>query len=150
MGAVTVYKSQTATIHENSCRMGGKMTKTAATMRRHSESLAERQARVGIVANPHRVPLNVPVSREVWSRWPDLRARTRRLNNAQDAARAQDRDALTGFAQSVRWPTTGRAMGRWQIMLHASCAARVAIFLVLGAMVLAALGYALLHTSILL
>ncbi|NBB97968.1 MAG: hypothetical protein GVY34_07315 [Alphaproteobacteria bacterium] len=70
---------------------------------RRRESLAARQARVGIVANPHVVTLPRPVPRDVWTRWPDLRATKRRAQAAR--AGAQDRRdlaAMDAFVRSVR------------------------------------------------
>jgi hypothetical protein len=57
--------------------------------RRQAESLAARQARVGIVANPLKPPSRVPAPREVWVRWPDLRS----------ARRCKDKDHLSPLPQ---------------------------------------------------
>lgn len=97
------------------------------TMRQKIQ-LAERQARVGIVANPATVHLPVIAPRETMARWPDLRSprRLRRLGLAPRSAsdsglseRALDDFAdeirqkrragrgLFGFVQTlVRWPGT--------------------------------------------
>ncbi|MBN2761271.1 MAG: hypothetical protein JXQ79_12290 [Rhodobacteraceae bacterium] len=77
----------------------------AGTVKRRSETLADRQARVGIVANPKRVPVNVPVPRDVWARWPDLRSAHRRKSKTgphAKTAQLQDMDAFEEFVRSVR------------------------------------------------
>lgn len=71
--------------------------------RRQSESLAARQARVGIVANPHKPPAKAPAPREVWVRWPDLRSARRCKDAAQPAPIVEDEMArMDAFVRSVR------------------------------------------------
>lgn len=79
------------------------ITDGAGGVRRRREGLAARQARVGIVANPRRVVMQRPVPREVWTRWPDLRASIRR--KAKKVARPPQPDdcaAFDAFVRSVR------------------------------------------------
>jgi hypothetical protein len=80
--------------------------------RRRRETLADRQARVGIVANPKRISLNTPVPRDVWTRWPDLRSAHRRKPKLQAAAHVppvEDPDPLANFAHSVRGASSAQA-----------------------------------------
>lgn len=88
------------------CSGAGMTTSIAAgTAKRRGETLTDRQARVGIVANPKRVPINVPVPRDVWTRWPDLRSAHRRKSKAgphSQTAPSQDMDAFEEFVRSVR------------------------------------------------
>lgn len=79
------------------------LSKAKLAERRRSETLADRQARVGIVANPNRVPLQAPVPRDVWTRWPDLRSAHRRKNRPQSmGVHLSDPDPLADFVRSVR------------------------------------------------
>lgn len=68
--------------------------------------LADRQARVGIVANPASVTLPRVTPRESIARWPDLRSprRLRRLGVAKRPRPDPDvtADALGQFANEVR------------------------------------------------
>jgi hypothetical protein len=80
---------------------------------RHRLGLAERQARVGIVANPAHIPLPVHPPREVLARWPDLRS-PRRLRHYGITPRDRfDLDlsthALDSFADEVRQKRSGMA-----------------------------------------
>lgn len=71
--------------------------------RRQTESLAARQARVGIVANPHKPPAKLPAPREVWVRWPDLRSARRCKDTPQPSHSAEDDMArMDAFVRSVR------------------------------------------------
>jgi hypothetical protein len=73
--------------------------------------LAERQAKVGIVANPAQIALPIIPPREVMARWPDLRS-PRRLRHLGVAPRDRfDLDlsphALDEFADELRQKRTG-------------------------------------------
>lgn len=50
---------------------------------RQSEPLRERQARVGIIANPAEVHLPTHLPRDIWNRWPDLRSKRRLRRQGQ-------------------------------------------------------------------
>jgi hypothetical protein len=68
--------------------------------------LAERQARMGIIANPAKVALPPVVPREILTRWPDLRSKRRlrkrgQLQVATPDASLQD-DVLTGLRDDIR------------------------------------------------
>lgn len=70
---------------------------------RRQESLAARQARVGILANPRSVALPRPAPREVWTRWPELRAAKRRARaTVMTTGQQSDGAALDDFVRSVR------------------------------------------------
>jgi len=76
---------------------------TTAGRGRRRESLAARQARVGIIANPQMPKLPRPIPREVWTRWPDLRAAKRRSQGADAGGQdGSDLLSLDAFVQSVR------------------------------------------------
>lgn len=68
--------------------------------RRREETLAARQARVGIIANPRLAELPRSAPRDVWTRWPEMRAAKRRARAAELGA--TDTTALNSFIQSVR------------------------------------------------
>jgi hypothetical protein len=74
-------------------------------MRRKLE-ISERQARVGIVANPAKVSLPVPIPRDTMARWPDLRSprRLRRFGLPQKATghSGLPPEALNKFADELR------------------------------------------------
>ena len=67
---------------------------------RREETLAARQARVGIIANPRLAELPRSAPRDVWTRWPELRAAKRRARPAESGA--AEATALNSFIQSVR------------------------------------------------
>lgn len=81
---------------------------------RHKTDLSERQARVGIVANPARVSLPVPIPRDTMARWPDLRS-PRRLRRSGHPACTRDSGpsvhALDDFADELRQKRRG-----WGVM----------------------------------
>lgn len=77
--------------------------------RSRSETLAQRQARVGIIANPATVSLPVIPPRDTWVRWPKLRSARR--NGGKVAGRDPEYlnadpvlsgSALTSLARSFR------------------------------------------------
>lgn len=77
-------------------------TSTAGRGRRR-ESLAARQARVGIVANPRQIVLPRPTPREVWTRWPVLRSSKRRSHMPDSSVQGgPDLSALDEYARSLR------------------------------------------------
>lgn len=78
---------------------------------RRRESLAARQARVGIVANPRMTELPRPTPREVWTRWPDLRSSKRRSHMPDPSVQSgPDLAALDAYAQSLRQSDRAPAM----------------------------------------
>lgn len=60
--------------------------------------LAERQARVGIIANTTTVALPTHPPREVWTRWPRLRSHRRQaaLNPAEQVRQLQEDAVMSG------------------------------------------------------
>lgn len=77
--------------------------------RESRELWLERQARVGIIANPKELVLPVHAPREVWTRWPDLRsARRHKAKVALVSQRKKKRDpilsgdALRAFVSELR------------------------------------------------
>ena len=64
---------------------------------RQKQDLAQRQARVGIVANPAKVKMPVGAPPDTFLRWPDLRSR-RRLRKQGLAPPAEIDPVLDGVA----------------------------------------------------
>lgn len=73
---------------------------------RQKMELSERQARVGIIANPARISLPAVVPRDTIARWPDLRSprRLRRMGLAVTPSLATEltTHALDSFAAEMR------------------------------------------------
>ncbi|MGY6697472.1 MAG: hypothetical protein ACXIUW_15795 [Roseinatronobacter sp.] len=81
----------------------------------YAQRLAERQARVGIIANTIEVVMPSAPPREVWTRWPKLRS-ARRREKARSTARHDpliddpilNGAALEAFARDIRQDVTSR------------------------------------------
>lgn len=111
-------------------------TPSAMGRRRH-ESVAERQARVGILVNTHMPKTKTPLPRDVWVRWPELRAAKRKAAMAEASqARTdiwqEDRAVLNGFVHSIREvqdhdAASGRARNRRRKRLLAVAVGTAAI-----------------------
>jgi hypothetical protein len=116
----------------------------AGMAKRRGEALTNRQARVGIVANPNRVPITVPVPRDVWARWPDLRSAHRRKSKTgphAKTAQLQDMDAFEEFVRSVRKsPAMPSADGACGLSISRNSGRRLAAA-ALAALGAGALGY---------
>lgn len=81
----------------------------------YAQRLAERQARVGIIANTIDVALPSAPPREVWTRWPKLRSARRRETGRSNARHDPMMDdpvlngaALDAFALEIRQDVKAR------------------------------------------
>ncbi len=90
----------------------------ALAMRR----LAERQARVGIIANQVNLALPNPTPRDVWTRWPNLqsaRRQKRKTAVSRDQRLAQDHvlngEKLTAFTKEMRSTAQGGEMSQVEL-----------------------------------
>lgn len=85
----------------------------------HLARRSQRQARVGIIANPVEIAKPVVVPREVWSRWPKLRSARRPRREKTEVAMAKDPvdtvltgDKLRAYADDMR---SGRLNARMAV-----------------------------------
>lgn len=111
---------------------------------RRRESLAARQARVGIVANPRMPDLHHPAPREVWTRWPELRASKRRARAAAGGTCDMPQLATLGaFAETVRRtsPAPDRSLAEEDSAPDASWLRRLSLRVAIGLSVLVAAVY---------
>jgi hypothetical protein len=84
-------------------------------IRAPKDRLADRQARVGIIANLVDLPCPVPPARDVWTRWPNLQsARRKKQRVAVRPDQTDMEDAvlsgalLAAFAREIRAEAHGR------------------------------------------
>ncbi|MGY6548114.1 MAG: hypothetical protein ACXIU7_03795 [Roseinatronobacter sp.] len=119
---------------------------------------AERQARVGIIANPVEIDLPIHPPREVWSRWPKLRSARRPGAPGAVPTTTEDRvlsgELLASFAQDLRQPDLNESSQRAAAINAPSAGAAtlkggavasragLRIFAILGGLVLAVGGAA--------